>query len=396
MALLPFGRLARRATPRRGRATVRYFVPRIEALEDRAVPALSVTGLATPASATALAKLLAGPGVSISHVTFTGSAGGTATASAGSFTGGNGIIGFPNGIILSNGHAKDVVGPSTNFASTDLGLPGDPDLNALAGSNQGFDATVLEFDFVTKGPNLTFQYVFGSEEYNQFVGSGFNDVFGFFLNGHNVALVPGTSQPVSINTINKNSNSQFYIDNDPADFNNGPGPVQTALNGLTKVLTVQATVTPGAVNHIKLAIEDQGDHIFDSDVFLKAGSFSATPMPIGFKPFRYVVDPTTGLFQGDVSVINVGLAPLPGPIAIALANLPPKVTLVNATGTTGGSNGTPVLPAIKVADVGVLPPFIVARVPVVFRDPPPPAFLSTFFEGYTVDILNGMAAQNIT
>src|SRR5947209_18459335 len=108
---------------------------------------------------------------------------------------------------------------------------------------------------------VSFKYVFASEEYNQFVGSQFNDVFGFFLNGKNVALVPGTNSPVSINTINKQTNSQFFIDNDPADFGGGPGPLQVSLNGLTKVLTVSAEVNPGVVNHIKLAIQDDGDHV---------------------------------------------------------------------------------------------------------------------------------------
>jgi hypothetical protein len=382
------------APPRRGRAAVQSFKPCLEALEDRALPALSVTGLSSPGAAAALAKLLAGQGVTISNVTFTGTTGG-ATASAGSFTGGNGIIGFPTGIILSNGHAVDVVGNSQAFASTDLGLPGDSDLSAIA-AGQGFDATVLQFDFVPKGPQVSFQYVFGSEEYNQFVGTQFNDVFGFFLNGKNVALVPGTNTPVTINTINKNVNSQFYIDNDPTDFN-GPGPIQTSLNGLTKVLTITANVNPGQINHIKLAIEDVSDANFDSDVFIKAGSFAAPqiPIPVGYKPFRYVFQASTGLYTGNVTVTNVGNAPVGGPIAIAFAEIPPHATLVNATATVGGGNGTPALPAIGIPGVNAIQPFVAIRVPVVFSDPPPPVYLSTFFEGYFVDILTGKAAQGI-
>lgn len=61
---------------------------------------------------------------------------------------------------------------------------------------------MLEFDFTTTGGNLFFSFVFASEEYNEYVNSSFNDVFGFFVNGVNIALVPGTSTPVAINSVN--------------------------------------------------------------------------------------------------------------------------------------------------------------------------------------------------
>jgi hypothetical protein len=112
---------------------------------------------------------------------------------------------------------------------------------------------------VPEGSTLTFTYVFGSEEYNEFVKAGFNDVFAFFLNGSNVALLPGTSTPVGIDTINRNTNPQFYSNNaDQTDpFPATPPLLNTQLDGLSKVLTVTAPVNPGVVNHIKLAIADR-------------------------------------------------------------------------------------------------------------------------------------------
>ena len=87
-------------------------------------------------------------------------------------------------------------------------MPGDADLDALAGEGAiTEDAAVLGFTFVPADPIVTFRYVFGSDEYNEFVYQGFNDVFGFFVNGENCATVPDptdpeATSPVSIDTVN--------------------------------------------------------------------------------------------------------------------------------------------------------------------------------------------------
>jgi hypothetical protein len=216
----------------------------------------------------------------ISNVTYTG-----ANISAGTFTGGTGIIGFENGIILSSGNIASVVGPnSLDDVTTDNSLPGDPDLDGLIPGYQTYDATVLEFDF--ECPTLqviSFQYVFASDEYNEYVNSPFNDVFGFFLNGVNIALLPDHVTPVAINNVNCNNpynpptgaNCGLYINNDLSD---GGGGIDTEMDGMTVVLTATASVNPG-VNHIRLAIADAGDHILDSDVLIKGESFLCAPPP---------------------------------------------------------------------------------------------------------------------
>jgi len=143
------------------------------------------------------------------------------------------------------------------------------------------DATILEFDFIPYSDVISFQYVFTSDEYNEWVNTPFNDVFGFFLNGVNVALLPSTSIAVSINNVNGGnpfgtaaSNPQYYTNNDLSD---GGGSVNTEMDGLTVVFSVDAQVNQGEANHIKLAIADAGDSILDSNIFLKAESFVNQP-----------------------------------------------------------------------------------------------------------------------
>jgi len=225
-----------------------------------------------------------GSGVSFSNVTYQGTGG-----SAGTFSGGIPIVGFNSGIILSTGSASGVGGSSGVTSSTCNNLTGDPDLALLSGNpvSDLYDATALSFDFTPSFNNITFQYVFASEEYNMYVGSSYNDVFGFFLNGVNVALIPGTSTNVSINTVNDCVNPTYFIDNVGSPQGGGCPVVKpaaglaTAMNGLTTVLTVSAPVVAGTTYHIKLAIADVGDCRNDSNVFIKANSFISafTPTP---------------------------------------------------------------------------------------------------------------------
>ena len=213
---------------------------------------------------------------------------------AGRFAGGTTIIGFDSGIVLSTGNVQTVAGdppcsrgvegpnnchevdgPDGTSNSIDFGLPGDPDLTALSGFPT-FDAAILEFDFVPEFSTVQFQYVFSSEEYSDFANTNYNDVFAFFVNGINCALVPGTNEPVSVNTINNgNSVGGDPTPHHPELFRDNVRPnvtINTQMDGLTVVLTCTANVTPGVPNHMKLAIADASDASFDSAVFLKAAS----------------------------------------------------------------------------------------------------------------------------
>ncbi|GAB6057699.1 choice-of-anchor L domain-containing protein [Desulfonatronum parangueonense] len=207
-----------------------------------------------------------GNGVVISNVTYTGS-----PLSAGIFNDGeNAGIGINEGIILSSGKVEHIIGPNTSTGiSYSAGTPGDADLDNLSGGIT-YDAAVLEFDFIPEGDQLNFDFVFGSEEYNEYVGSPFNDVFGFFIDGQNIAIVPGTTDPISINNVNLHNNSNYYVNNEKGIYN-------TEADGFTKVINIKANVTPGNMHRMKIAIADVGDSSLDSWVMIAANSFSTSP-----------------------------------------------------------------------------------------------------------------------
>lgn len=220
-----------------------------------------------------LVQQIMGEGIQILNVRYTGT-----SVSAGSFTASDAnIIGFTQGIILSSGNIKYVDGPNIKADITCINdLPGDERLDLLIPGYKTNDATVLEFDFIPTKNTLSFDYVFSSDEYNEFVDTRYNDVFGFYLNGKNIALIPNTNTPIAINNVNKGpfgenengKNSQYYR-------NNENGQINTEMDGLTTVLTATATVQAGQKNTIRLAIADTEDHYYDSNVFIKGSSFTS-------------------------------------------------------------------------------------------------------------------------
>lgn len=208
---------------------------------------------------------------------------------SGSFTTTNSNLGLAAGLILSSGQASAVAGPASGFSGNANGTGSDPDLVSISGGTIN-DRAVLEFDFIPTGDTLKFRFVFASEEYPEYVCS-FNDAFGFFLSGPgitgpysggaaNIALIPGTTVPVTINNVNNGLNNNpsnatcpaqnpsFYVDNSAG--------TTVVFDGMTVVMQATALVQCGQTYHIKLAIGDALDSTFDSAVFLEAGSFVST------------------------------------------------------------------------------------------------------------------------
>jgi gliding motility-associated-like protein len=235
-------------------------------------------------------NVLLGEGIIASNITFIG----PQSAIVG-FQETSEEIGFSSGLILTNGSYKNVQGPNVldNSSFSNNG-DGDSDLNTLT-TGKTKDATILEFDFEGIADTVVFRYVFASEEYNEFVCSEFNDVFGFFVSGpgivgvENVALIPGTTTEVAINTINNGApgtfgdaancstglnNKQFYRDNKNGQL--------YEYDGFTVVLEAKFAVQACEIYHIKLAIADVSDFIYDSGVFFEVNSFSNSSADLVF------------------------------------------------------------------------------------------------------------------
>jgi len=224
--------------------------------------------------------VLIGNGITVSNVTFTGD-----TDQIGEFDANLTIpfLGMAEGLILATGDVNVAIGPNNTGSAS---LPGgnfgvnDVDLDILEGATGTNDAAVLEFDFVSYGDSITCSFILASEEYPEYVAS-INDVFGVFLSGpgisgpysngaENVALIPGTTDAMSINNINSTTNSSYYVDN---TVNTGAASIQ--FDGYSTVISIKAAVQVGVTYHVKIAIGDASDTSWDSGVFVRLHSFEA-------------------------------------------------------------------------------------------------------------------------
>lgn len=250
---------------------------------------LSVDGTPTPAQL--VQNVLLGSGVTVSNITYTGN-----VNCRGSFNGTASNIGFASGLLLTTGNLTNAIGPNnTTGASVGNGLPGDPDLDIIMSPTVSEDATILEFDFVPLSDTVKFRYVFASEEYMEYVSpfpGGINDAFGFLISGpgisgpysnnaENIAIIPGTTLPVTMFNLNLNSNSAYYFDNgDGSGTGTAPDGATVQYDGFTVALTAISPVQCGQTYHIKIVIGDGGDTALDSGVFLEAESFSSPGVSI--------------------------------------------------------------------------------------------------------------------
>jgi hypothetical protein len=228
--------------------------------------------ISTSSAYTQLLDSLKSTGVAISNATYTGNGN-----SIGSFSNGQTTnLGLRSGVLMSTGKIIESGLAASYLGSNNFGGSGYSLLSSLAGVNT-YDAAVLEFDVIPTYDTLSFNYIFGSEDYPENVGGTFFDPFGVFVSGknpaggsfvdQNFALLPNTNKLISINTINDTTNWQYYTSNTAG--------ATIMFDGFTKVMTIKIPVKPGDTYHVKIALADGGDYIYDSGIFLKSHSLTS-------------------------------------------------------------------------------------------------------------------------
>lgn len=232
-----------------------------------------------------IATFLSGSGVTISNVVVTADPQAIAY-----FTAINTPLNMQGGLMLSTGLCDSAAGANSSSSCSYYFANGftDPDLTAIEPSAT-FDVAMLEFDCTPNDDTLYFNYLFGSEEYPEFVNS-FNDVFGIFVTGanpaggnyqaQNMALLNNGTVPVSINNVNNGVSNTGPCVN-CADYVDNTLSTMLEYDGTTTNQMAILPVTPLSSYHIKIAIADANDGVYDSGVFLQAGSFRTSNTPTG-------------------------------------------------------------------------------------------------------------------
>ena len=190
---------------------------------------------------------------------------------------------FDNGIVLSTGNATSA-GNTVNVNILNEGETTwgpDPDLETALGISNTYNATSIEFDFVSISNLIQFNYILASEEYFGNFPCQYSDGFAFLIKEAgtsnpytNIAVIPGTNIPVNTNTIH--DAIAGFCGPENASYFDGYTVGDTNYNGRTTVLTASAAIIPYTQYHIKLVIADQTDENYDSAVFIQGNSFNST------------------------------------------------------------------------------------------------------------------------
>ena len=228
---------------------------------------------------------------------------------------------FENGLIMTSGDVANAAGPESGvLVDGTYAWPGDGDLEAfIPGLNAGDtnNASIIEFEFVPVSNSMSFDFIFAAEEYGTFQCT-FTDAFAFLLtdssgNTTNLAIVPGTDDPVSVLTVRDDQYNGSCESVNAEWFANyyGPGglpPLTSPTNfiGHTEVMTATATVIPNEVYTIKLVVADDGDTIYDSAVFIDGGSFDIGQLDLGED---ILISSGNALCEGQEIVLDAGALP---------------------------------------------------------------------------------------
>ncbi|MFD0863313.1 choice-of-anchor L domain-containing protein [Sungkyunkwania multivorans] len=209
---------------------------------------------------------------------------------------------FADGFLITSGNATSAGNTMipTNLSEGTGSWGGDADLEAALGTTGTLNATVIEFDIVSVTDQISFNYLLASEEYQQNNPCNVADGFALLIRPNatatpysNIALIPGTTIPVGIDTIHPEIVGECAAANETFFAGNNLGA--TNYEGRTTVLTASASVVPNQSYHLKMVIADQFDAILDTAIFIESGSLVAE---VDLGPDQTPCESTT--LDGDV------------------------------------------------------------------------------------------------
>jgi gliding motility-associated-like protein len=319
---------------------------------------------------------------SVSNVSVSGGNFVSGEQSWGYFNANGAAFPFADGVILSTGTVSNAQGPNDSVSDDDaVNWTGDLDLNTALGISNSLNATVLEFDFIPLGNQISFDYIFASEEYHGNATCTYSDGFAFLLKEvgnptyQNLALIPNTAIPVKVTSVHPDipgacsaQNAQYFDAFNPTEY-------PTNFNGQTKVLTAQSAVIPGHHYHIKLVIADEGNFRYDSAIFLKGSSFN---FGVDLGPDRTFVNntavcPTESLTLNGTSLgalsyqWNFNTNPIPGQNGATLSFNPPYVSSQNGTYSLT-TTYSPTCSTVAAIDLDFAPQLITGQTTYAFCD----------------------------
>ena len=221
------------------------------------------------------------------------------------------IFNMRSGLVLSSGSVKKISRPNKSASTSSFNWrKGNRLLNAIS-SEKTKDAATIEITFVPTQAYVSFNYVFGSDEYPEFALSPYNDAFALFLRSnlgktYNLALIPYSDDRISVNSVNYAENPAYYVNNCPLKlsvesvtakdttyFWKGKSKyavyrtynisaaivddpkIPVEFDGFTKLLQAKSKVKPGKTYKLTISVADAGDRIYDSGVLIEKGSFTA-------------------------------------------------------------------------------------------------------------------------
>ena len=230
-----------------------------------------------------------------------------------------------DGIILTSGQAVIAIGPNDETGagldqngggSVDPGN-GDDDLTAMVPGYVSYDACLLTLTFTTDTSvhGISFDFIYGTDEFSEWVNSDYNDIFCTFLDGENICF-DHDSNLICVN------NNFFKIDNE-----NAPYALDLEYDGFTPLLRTSDTLTEGD-HTLKFAICDMGDQILDAGVFLNNFKFEysgqgTNPVPVTIVVEQYFTvyeDAPEGTHVGDILVNTT----IPSAVTMMLINNIPE------------------------------------------------------------------------